>query len=453
MGRLRWYPVLVLVTVVGCGGGESGSASFDVKTTAVYARIRKAIDAVPAISNHDHLHPSGRMPFTDPTGDGTAVTLHSLWAGSYLPYHVDLPPWPADRSFATWWGTARGSFDTVRAAGFYRYLLPAFRDLYGVNFETITDEEALALSRQIVANHRDPGWVREVIVVRANIEMVIVDPFWSRIEPRREEAFTVPLLNVHPLIQGSHPSRDTDPRNSPYHFASSRGRGIRTFNDYLRIVDLVFTEAVRNGAVGLKSTQAYNRTLRFERVSEARAAVAFGRPPDQVTLRQQKDFEDFMMWRIAAMSVTHDLPFQIHTGRGRPDGSNPILLFNLIAGNPRTKFVLLHGGYPWIEDAAVLAQTHDNVWIDASWLPTLSYTVARRAFMEWLECVPADRILWGGDSVHPEGVYGATVLTRRCLSEALAMKVIRGELEEEHAVGIGRMIMRENALGLYSRLK
>ena len=37
--------------------------------------------------------------------------------------------------------------------------------------------------------------------------------------------------------------------------------------------------------------------------------------------------------------------------------------------------------------------------------------------------------------------------------KALAEKVIRRELREEHAVEIGRMILRENAIGLYSRLR
>jgi len=392
------------------------------------------------------------MPHQDPTGNGNAVTVHSLWAGSYLPYLTDLPPWPADRSVATWWGQAKECFRTVRGTGFYRQLLPALRDLYDVDFDTISDDGIVELNRRVMEHHADPDWVRHVVVDRANVEMAIVDPFWSWIEVRREDPFTVPLLNVYPLIEGSHPDRAPGPGGSPFHFAKSRGLAIRSFDDYLDLVDTIFSEAVSAGAVGIKSTQAYVRSLRYEKVSRERAELAFGRPPDRCSDAAQKDFEDFMMWRMARLSAQYDLPFQIHTGRGKPDGSNPMLLFNLVAGNPRTKFVLLHGGYPWIGDAAVLAQTHDNVWLDASWLTSLSFSVARRAFAEWIECMPADRILWGGDSVHPEGVYGGAVWTRRALAEALAGKVLRDEMREEQAVEIGRMILRENALSLYSKL-
>ncbi len=448
--------VLILLLPLGCGGddgeGGGGTPTFADEASAVTARIRKAIDAVPAISNHDHLRPSGRMPFQDLTPPGMRVTLHSLWAGSYLSYLTDIPPWPADRSFARWWESARHIFDRMRAVGYYRYMLPAFSDLYGVEFDTITDEEARSLNDRIAANHMKKDWAREVVVDRANVEMVIVDPFWSRIETHQEEDFTAPLLNVHTIIHSSHIERDSDPANSPFLFARRRGREIKSFDDFLEVVDLIFEEAVKAGAVGMKCTQAYVRKLRFEPVTRARAAAVFGLPPDVITESQQTEFEDYMMWRMAAMSASHDLPFQIHTGLGRPDGSNPMLLMNLIAGNPRTKFVLLHGGYPWIDDMAILAQTHRNVWIDASWLPTISPTVGRRAFAEWLDCVPADRILWGADSANPEAFYGAVVVTRRCLSEALADRVMRGTLREEQAIAIGRRIMRENVIGLYPRL-
>ncbi|MDP6058641.1 MAG: amidohydrolase family protein, partial [Pirellulaceae bacterium] len=133
-------------------------------------------------------------------------------------------------------------------------------------------------------------------------------------------------------------------------------------------------------------------------------------------------------------------------------GSNPMLLVNVIDANPETKFILFHGGYPWIGETGAIAMKHRNVWIDSCWLPTLSYTMAKRAYQEWLEAVPSDRIMWGADTVDAEGIYAATEFTRQCLAEALAEKVGRGELLEKHATRIGRQIMRENALKLFPKL-
>ena len=93
------------------------------------------------------------------------------------------------------------------------------------------------------------------------------------------------------------------------------------------------------------------------------------------------------------------------------------------------------------------------MWIDSVWLPTISYTMGKRAYQEWLEVMGSNRILWGADASHAEGIYAATEFTRRCLAEALAEKVERGELREEHARRIGTQIMRDNALELFPSLK
>jgi predicted TIM-barrel fold metal-dependent hydrolase len=216
----------------------------------------------------------------------------------------------------------------------------------------------------------------------------------------------------------------------------------------------LFREAKSKGAVCLKTTKAYERTLRFENVTKEQAARIFGRPRGELSPQDVKDFQDFIMWRLVGLSATHDLPFQIHTGHGQLQGSNPLLLLDLIEANPKTKFILFHGGYPWVGETGAIVLRHGrHVWIDSVWLPTISPTMARRALHEWLEVMPSDRILWGADCNHAEGIYGATVATRTVIAEVLAEKVDRSDLTEEHAARIGRQILRENALSLFPQLK
>jgi len=130
-----------------------------------------------------------------------------------------------------------------------------------------------------------------------------------------------------------------------------------------------------------------------------------------------------------------------------------MLLVDVIQANPQTKSILFHGGYPWVVETGAIAMKHRNVWIDSCWLTTLSYTVARRAYQEWLDAVPSDRIMWGANTVDAEGIYAATEFTRQCLAEALTGKVERGELLEKNAIQIGRQVMRENALKAFPKLK
>ena len=438
----------LLVCLLGCPVIRAA----DIKATPLYARIKASLDAVPAIDTHDHLRPFGDLPGLDQTDRGRGMTLHSIFAGSYYPGINRLSPWPQGKSFDDWWLTARDDFDNARATSFYRYLLPAFRDLYGVDFDTITADEARKLNDRIFDNYQDDRWLLDVITRRANIELMLIDPYWARLDFSRAYKFSVPVLNVTEIMRGSHASQLAD-SDSPYFWAKKRGIDVATLDDYLSVVEQIFEAAVAADVVCLKSTQAYQRTLRYENVPRSKAAAAFGKPRDMITPDQQKDFEDFMFWHVTKLSAKYELPFQIHTGHGRLQGSSPMLLLDLIQANSRTKFVLFHGGFPWVGETAAIGMRNRNVWIDSVWMPTLSYTMAKRAYQEWLETMPSDRILWGADTVQAEGIYAATEFTRQCLAEALAEKVERGELHEAHANRIGRQILRDNALALFPKLK
>lgn len=425
----------------------------DIKRTDVYRRIRAQIDAVPAIDTHDHLQPFPQIPFRDETDRGVGLTLHSVWQGSYYRWINPLAPWPKGASFETWWKEAKPNFDDARATSFYRYVLPAFRDLYGIDFETMTDDQAKQLNERIFENDKSDKWLLDVVTNKANIELMFIDPYWARYKFERAYKFAVPVLNVTPMVSGFHPSEYASALDSPYVFAEQNGRTIASLDDYLATLDAIFEKGVATDAMCLKSTLAYQRTLDFQNVPKERAEKAFGKKRSELTPQEIKDFEDFIFWRLCELSVKHDLPFQIHTGQARIQGSNPLLLVDLIEANRETKFILFHGGFPWVGETGVIAMKYKNVWIDSVWLPQLSYTMAKRAYQEWLEVMPSDRIMWGADTTNAEGIYAATVWTRQCLSEALAEKVDRGELREEHAVRIGRQIMRDNALKLFPKLK
>ncbi len=432
----------------------AGAQSVDVKQTATYRRLKAQLDAVPAIDTHDHISPFDLLRGRVETERGRGMTLYSLWRSSYYMRLNPLTAWPKSGKFDDWWPQARHDFDNARATGFYRCLLPAFTDLYGVDFDTITDEQARALNDRIFENYRDRTWLYEVITERANIELMIVDPYWNRLGfDALEYPFAVPTVNVTKLIEGAHPSDFANPNDSPFHFAAREQLKLESLDDYIAVIERIMALGKSKGAVCLKTTTAYERALDFANVSKERAAKAWGRTRAQLSAEELKAFQDYVMWRIVELSAKLELPFQIHTGNARIQGSNPMLLVDLIDANPRTKFILFHGGYPWIGETGAIANRHKNVWIDSTWLPTISYTMGKRAYQEWLEVMPSNRIMWGADEHHAEGIYAATKTTRRCLAEALAEKIERGEVREEHALRIGRQILRDNALELFPRLE
>lgn len=451
--RISTRSIAVLAALTSWLNGELCSAQ-NTRATVTYNRIKTALDDVPAIDTHDHLLPFDKLPGYRDTKNGRGMNLAGVWHNSYYRWFNPLTPWKPEMEFGDWWQLAKHDFKNARATSFYRYQLPAFQDLYGVDFDRITDQQAAELNNRIFKNYRDQKWLYHVVTERANIELMFNDPYWARYDFKTHYPFEVMVFNVTPLVYGHHASEFEKSADSPYVFAEKHGLALDSLDDYLKVVNHMFLTAKDAGAVCLKTTLAYQRTLRFENVKKEQAAKAFGKRRTVLTPKESKDFQDFIMWRLVELSAKYELPFQIHTGQARIQGSNPMLLVDLIEANPKTKFILFHGGFPWVGETGVIVMRHwYHVWIDSVWMPTLSYSMAKRAYHEWLEVMPSNRIMWGADCNHGEGIYGATEFTRRCISEVLAEKVDRGDLTEKHALRIGRQILRDNALELFPQLK
>lgn len=285
------------------------------------------------------------------------------------------------------------------------------------------------------------------------LHMLVIDYDYTPYDYVCPYDYGVAVVRLNPLIRGFHPDEYTQPAESPYHYAETHRLPLKTFDDYLAVLDHIMRRAAERGAVGMKSTLAYRRTLHYEAVTKSQAAEAFGKRRGELTPSQIKAFEDYVFRQFCELSEKHVLPLQIHTGYVLSQ-SNPLLLENLIRDYPKTTFILFHGGYPWVgETAAMALHFPKNVWIDSNWLPTLSYHMAKRAYHEWLDVIPANRIMWGSDTLHAEGLYGATETTRQCLAEVLAERVTRRQVLEAGARHIGEQILRESALLAFPRLR
>jgi hypothetical protein len=80
----------------------------------------------------------------------------------------------------------------------------------------------------------------------------------------------------------------------------------------------------------------------------------------------------------------------------------------------------------------------------------ISPWVARQALHEWIETVPANKILaFGGDYIFVEGAYAHARLARHNVAAVLAEKVEARYLTEDEAVSLAHKLLRENAVRLF----
>src|SRR5438067_5553243 len=147
MTPLALLLLLAVLPPQDAGASKTGPRPPDAPTTntratATYRRIKAHLDSVPAIDTHDHLWPFDKLPGYVETEHGRGMNLAGLWRNSYLTRVKQVTPWTSGGKFADWWAKAKHDFDDVRAVTFYRYQATAIKDLYGVDFDKVTDEHA-----------------------------------------------------------------------------------------------------------------------------------------------------------------------------------------------------------------------------------------------------------------------------------------------------------------------
>jgi predicted TIM-barrel fold metal-dependent hydrolase len=168
-----------------------------------------------------------------------------------------------------------------------------------------------------------------------------------------------------------------------------------------------------------------------------------------------KPLQDYMMHRIIQLARKYDLPMQIHTGLQAGDGNiianaNPSHLNNLFLQYRDVRFLLMHGAYPYGGELSALAKNFQNVYIDMCWMYIISPSYSERYLHEWLETVPANKILaFGGDYHNVENTYGHALMARAVVSKVLIEKTASGYLTEEEATEIAGWILRDNAISFF----
>ena len=210
------------------------------------------------------------------------------------------------------------------------------------------------------------------------------------------------------------------------------------------------------GAIGIKLAHAYFRSLRHEPVSEAAAAPLYARAVAGETLApgEVTALQDHIVWYLTGLAGDMGLIFQIHTGMqgnwGHVPDSNPLDLLELIRAHRSVRFDLFHAGYPYARELGVVGKHYPNVWLNACWIYLITMAGSRQILSEWIDLVPAERLLgFGSDVQWPELVYGHLVMARACLADVLAEKVQRDFLSATAASDLMRLLLRDAPVAFY----
>lgn len=428
---------------------------------------------------HHHDGHTGRGGSAD-IDAGIAQTIDSIWAVDNHAHPVLAPPQDAtDREFDA---LPVESLEPESEPPAYRADSPelrlAWKALYG--FDEAPPLDAAGLQRLNAARARVksregenyPAWVLDQAKTATMVGNRVAMGFG--VEPPRfrwvpyMDALLFPLNNSG-LAQESPDRKEFFPLENKVlrrYYTESAVKAVPiTLDDYLaRVVTPTLERQRAGGAIAVKFEVAYLRGFDFGDPSHEQAAKIYaqyawhGVPNDA----DYKVLQDFLFRYIAIECGRLGMAVHLHAMAG--DGSyfgvagvNPLLLEPLF-NDPRlrkTNFVLLHGGWPYEREMAALLEK-PNVFADISSQDLLMPPRTQAQWLrEWLEWEP-EKVLFGSDG-YPfsdgmgwaESTWIASRNGREALGIALTGMLCDGEITRDRADAIARMVLRENAEGLY----
>jgi len=214
--------------------------------------------------------------------------------------------------------------------------------------------------------------------------------------------------------------------------------------------------AIADGAIAFKSVIAYRTGLDVRLVSEDEARRNFEATRGDVELAQQKPFRDFLMCHTMDVARERGLWIHIHAAVGDPDivyqRANPALLYPLLHSERfrSNNVVLVHGGWPWVSEAAAIVAILPNVYLDVSEGTIFGMPNMRQRIMEALEACPYSKILYGADGSVPEALWIVAKRYKAVLGRVLEDLVGEGFCSRRKAYEVGRSILSGNAKRLYA---
>jgi hypothetical protein len=238
------------------------------------------------------------------------------------------------------------------------------------------------------------------------------------------------------------------------------------FDDYLHFATRLVEDNKQHGGVGIKFEIAYFRSLHFDDPPKqaAEAVYAKYRSGGVPSKEEYKDFQDFLFRYLISEAGRLHLPVQIHTAVGIGDyysvSQGTALQLENVLRDPRyssTTFVLLHGGYPFQEQAIWLT-ARSNVYLDSSLMGLYLYPAdLRNVLRHWLLLFP-DKVVFGSDAfpfseaVGAEESYWMAVRSARtALAGALTEMILNHEVTEQQAMTFAHGYLHDNAAKLYGK--
>jgi uncharacterized protein len=435
-----------VVFAVGLARIAAGQArpypSGDVRKT--YERLLQQIDNIPLYDNHSHpgfADDSDVDAMAAPPDESSTLRLRddnpefvdaakALFGYPYNDFRPEHAKWLADKS------------KTAEQAGGVQY------------FDAILDKlntDICLANRAMMAPYLDPKRFHWVF---------FGDSFFFPFDNTQEAAST-PDMGVYIPLQEKMLGRYKKQEG-----VTGLPLDLAGYEDFIRRT--MANNQQKHGGVAIKYEAAYFRPLYFADPPRERAEAIYnkyhlGGVP---ALAEYREFQDYIFRVMIKEAGNLHLPVHIHSAVGIGDYFNlrngNVLNLENVLRDPRYKdvtFVLLHGGWPYEREAALLTAVK-NVYLDTSFQSEMLYPSQFKEVLKQLITLYPDKMMYGSDAFPfnealgaEESFWLAARTTRMALAAALAELVDEQAITEAKAMELARNYLHDNAARLYGDLK
>ncbi len=464
-----------LITTAGAGlavGAGLATKSLPSYASETQSSLLQQIQTLPNISGHEHWgsidaigwRKSGYVADleSDAVADDASIIdiLFDPYSGMALSSKgVDRNALARNKGFqdlkkwfkkepATAWSHIIEILDGLHSTGWFTCLDQGFRSLYSVGIQDLLDpksnqiDNVLKLDNTVRSKYqRLMDWYPEACKI-SNIEKILRPvqlEFGFNQSKRREYEVMSPLLRIDHFCDFY-----SKPTNAMRFCVDKTGIDPKNADQFREFLAKCFSLARQAGFMGTKQLQAYKRPLNFERPNDSE--VCFEATDDR---DKRLVFGNFVVYECAALASEYGWSHQIHVGTHNVPDSNPLPLKRLIHDFPKVNFVLLHC-WPFIEEAAYLAKSTANVFIDPCWSPILSLEFFEQSMETYIGYLPDNKVAIGHDSTSVEMAAGSLHFCRKILARVLQKRIDNNNLSYDAALALAKRYLADNAKHIYN---
>ena len=349
------------------------------------------------------------------------------------------------------WELLEPYWPKIKNTGYGQAVQITIKELYGI--DELSAKTIKKLQDQYVKTRR-PGFYKRILCDMANIESCQVNYLGKPFNETQMPQLLMQDLGIIGFVKA--PARVFVKLSKP------SGIKVASLSDWHKVIDWWFDKYGRY-AVAVKSQDAYNRDIDYDRANEkptpAMEATFQKRLTSQpITDAELKALQDHLFWYCVKKANEHKLPVKLHTGYYAGHNymplsrlsKNPASVAELCHIAPETKFVFMHICYPYYEEMIALSKYYTNAYIDMCWSWIINPVAAKDFLKKYLVTAPANKILtFGGDYIAVELVLGHATMARQGIALALSELVEEGWFTLDQALAMVDPIMHENARNLF----